>query len=305
MIYVLLIILIIAIIVIIVKFRKPKKSVIQLYSGANGTGKSFNMTEDSRMQYKKNLRKWKAINKPNWTHLSFYLDIIPYFKKKRLKKEIYGLKPPMFLSTYPIKIKKGVYSQPLTNEYMFEEISAPLNSVFVIDEFSSWISQFEYNEKFSPTLNDFLQKFRHYLGNDARLYIADQCTNNIPIQVRYRANQAIVCKKTTHYFKLFHFTHYKCIDLTDDIKSVEIVENDNADTEDKVLKIFRFGRCRNYDDRAYSNRYFYVDGNIQHSKKIDSPLKVDITLKKPSKSKDKNYVNLDDNIEKINQTKIG
>lgn len=302
MIYVLLIIIIIVTIVIIyIKFRKPKKSVIQLYSGANGTGKSFNMTEDSRNAYKRNLRKWKSVNKPNITHISFYLDIIPYFKKKRLKKEIYGLKRPMLLSTYPIIIKKGVYSTSLTNEYMFEEKSAPLNSVFVIDEFSSWISQFEYNEKYSPTLNDFLQKYRHYLGNDSRLYIADQCTNNIPIQVRYRANQAIVCKKTTHYLWLFHFTHYKCIDLTDDIKSVEIVDNDNADTEDKVLKIFRFGRCRHYDDRAYSNRYFYVDGNTEHSKKIDSPLKVDITLKKPSKSKDKEYVNLDNNIEKINQ----
>lgn len=298
MFYFILLILLIIIVLIFIKFRKPKKSVIQLYSGANGTGKSFNMTEDARKQFKKNLRFWKSINCPNFTHLTFYLSIIPYFRKKRHRSEIYGLDAPKLFSTYPIRICKGVYSESLINEYMFEEKSVPLNSVFVIDEFSSWISQFEYNEKFSPTLNDFLQKFRHYLGNNSRLFIADQCTNNIPIQVRYRANQAIVCKKTKHYFKLFHFTYYKCIDLTDDIKSVEIIDNDDSDTEDKVLKIFRFGFCRNYDDRAYSNRYYYVDKNIKHSKLIDSPLKVDITLKKPSRSKDKVYVNLDDNIDK-------
>ena len=51
---------------------------------------------------------------------------------------------------------------------------------------------------------------------------------------------------------------------------------------------------KRYDDRAYSNRYFYVDGNPLNSKIIDSPYKVNKGIEKPNKKE--NYISLDDKI---------
>ena len=125
---------------------------------------------------------------------------------------------------------------------MLLQKSIPLNSIVVCDEFSAWVDQFEYKETFSDALNDHIQKWRHYHGNKSHLYIADQCTNNIPIQVRYRCNRAVCCLETKHILKFIHITNYKNIDLTDAIKSVEVIDNDQADTYDKVLRMIRLNQ---------------------------------------------------------------
>lgn len=261
-------------------FRTRKKTPIILFSGRVGGGKSFSMTCDSINDYKKSLKRWKRINKPFFSYLWLW---IPFFNKKRLKNELYGLSKPCLYSSYPILINRKLVSKPITLEIMLLQESIPLNSIVVIDEFSSWIDQFEYKESFSPVLNDHIQKWRHYHGNLSHLYIADQCTNNIPIQVRYRCNSAICCLETKHYFKCLHITSYKNIDLTDSIKSVEVIDDNSSDTDDKTLKMVRFSFIRRYDDRAYSNRYFYVDENPLNSKRISSILKVDSGLRKPDK----------------------
>jgi len=294
----LLIIAVIVVVIIYIKFRKPKKDVLNLYAGANGSGKTFSMTEDAVKAYYKSVSYWKRYNEP---FLTKPLDLIPYFKNKRLNAEIYGLDKPVLYSTYPIKVHGKIISQNLTNDIMLLEKSIPLNSIVVIDECSGWIDQFEYKENFSIVLNDHLQKWRHYHGNKSRCFIADQCTNNIPIQIRYRCNKAVICQETKHYLHFLHITKYKCIELTDDIKTVEIVDKDASDTDDKVLRMVRFSIFRKYDDRAYSNRYFYVDGDVKHSKYINSPLKVDQTLLKPDKKK--KYVSIDDYLLKQKELK--
>lgn len=283
MIWIILLLLLILLIWLVIKFRKPKSNTIILYSGANGTGKSFNMTYDAIRLYKRSYRKWKAINKPIIQWLWLW---IPPLNKKRVKKELYGLNEPKLYSTYPILYGKNKISINLTNDIMLLRESIPLGSIVVIDEFSSWVDQFQYKESFSQVLNDHIQKWRHYHGNSSHLLVADQCTNNIPLQVRYRCNQAIVCKKTFH-FLFVHITDYKCIDITDDIKNIEIVDSDNSDTEDKILKMIRFGIKRRYDDRAYSNRYFYVDKNELNSKFIISKMKVLKGIKAPILEKTK------------------
>lgn len=296
---IILIIFAIILFIIYIKFRKRKKTPITLFSGRNGGGKSFSMSHDARHDIRANIRYWKRINKP---FLSKVLYIIPFFNKKRKNKEIYGLNEPNLYSTYPIIIRgsKGneIISKPVTLEMMLLQEPFPLESIVVIDEFSSWINQFEFNETFSEVLNDHIQKWRHYHGNRSRLYIADQCTNNIPIQVRYRCNNAICCVETKHILKFIHITKYKYIDLTDNIKSVEIIDNDNADSEDKTLRVVRFGLKKIYDDRAYSNRYNFIDNDNTNSKYIDSILKVNETIKKPIKDKKYHYITIDEIIEK-------
>lgn len=294
--WIFLVIALIIIVILFIKFRGRKKTPIILYSGRVGGGKSFSMSNDAAYDMVKSYKVWKHINKPfiEWLYLW-----IPYFNHKRKKSELYGLAQPELYASYPIRFRRKhlfwghwELAKPLTLEIMLLQETIPLNSIVVCDEFSSWISQFEFNEAFSPVLNDHIQKWRHYHGNASHLYIADQCTNNIPIQVRYRCNSAICCLETKHILKFIHITHYKNIDLTDSIKSVEIVDNDNADTDDKVLRVIRFRLKRLYDDRAYSNRYTYVDDNDQNYKYMNSILKVDETLEKPDKKG--NYVLLDD-----------
>lgn len=279
--------------IIYFKFRRHKKNCIQLFGGANGTGKSYNMTEEARKGLRIARSHWKRINKPFFSWIYLW---IPYFNKKRKNNESYGLIKPELYSSYPIIINKKEISKSLTNKIMFLEESIPLNSQVVVDEFSGWISQFEYNEKYSKTLNDHLQKFRHYHGNLSHFYCADQCSNNIPIQVRYRCNNAIIYQYTRHYFKFIHISAYKYIDLTDDIKNVEILDKDNSDSDDKVCLTIRFGFKRHYDDRAYSNRYYFVDKNKKNCKYINSKLKVELGLLKPDKKKD--YIDLDNIIDK-------
>lgn len=296
--WIIFIILLIIIIIILIKFRTRKKTPIILYSGRVGGGKSFSMTNDVGYDIVKSYNAWKHINKPFFTKP---LDLIPYFKKKRLNNELYGLNEPDVYSNYPILFRrkhlfwgKWELSKPITLDIMLLQngASIPLNSIVVIDEFSSWINQFEFKESFSDALNDHIQKWRHYHGNKSHLYIADQCTNNIPIQVRYRCNSAICCLETKHYFRFIHITKYKNIDLTDSIKSVEVIDNDASDTDDKTLSMIRFQLKKKYDDRAYSNRYWFVDKTGDNSKYIESPLKVINPMEKPNK--DIKYPTIDD-----------
>lgn len=307
--WILFLIIIIILIVIIIKFRTRKKTPIILYSGRVGGGKSFSMTNDVGYDIIKSYKAWKHINKPFFTKP---FDLIPYFKKKRLTNELYGLNEPEVYSNYPILFRrkhlfwgKWELSKPITLDIMLlQGESIPLNSIVVIDEFSAWINQFEFKESFSDALNDHIQKWRHYHGNKSHLYIADQCTNNIPIQVRYRCNSAICCLETKHYFKFLHITHYKNIDLTDSIKSVEVIDNDQADTDDKTLSMVRFQIKRKYDDRAYSNRYWFIDKLGNNAKYIESPLKVINPMEKPDKNE--KYKTIDDILkqEKERQEKV-
>lgn len=308
MIWIILCIILIILIILVIKFRLRKKTPIILYSGRNGGGKSFSMSSDSVYDIVTSYKNWAHINKPVWSWCYLW---IPYFNNKRKKSELFGLQEPQLYSTYPIKFRRKHFffgkweiSKPLTKEIMLLQESIPLNSIVVADEFSSWVNQFEYNEAFSEALNDHIQKWRHYHGNLSHLYIADQCTNNIPIQIRYRCNSAICCLKTRHILKFIHITDYKNIDLTDAIKSVEVIDNDNADTDDKTLKCIRFRLKRIYDDRAYSNRYYYVDKNPLNSKIINSPMKVNECMEKPDKKA--KYTTIDYTLkqEKERQTKV-
>lgn len=280
LVFIIIMVLLVVLIWLYIKFRKPKKATLLCYGGTLGGGKTFNGTADILKFYRKSVRKWKRINKP-----FSLLDVIPYFKKKRLHSEYYGLDKPLLYSNYPILIgyKKGkpILSETIDNDIMFLRKSIPLGSQVIIDEFSSWIDQFEYNEVFSETLNDHIQKWRHYHGNGSHLIVIDQATNNIPLQVRRRLNEAIICNQTKHYLKFIHITEYKCIQLCDDIKSVEVIDNDESDTDDKILRIIRFSLTRRYDDRAYSNRYWYVDNNESNCKIMPSFLKCLFSIKKP------------------------
>ena len=286
--YIVLVIVIILFIRWFIAFRKRKNNVINLVSGANGSGKTFTATNDIINDYFKALKHWKKINQPGIIRKLFRL--IPYFKKKNESKEDYGLSKPLLYSNYPILIdkKKHIYSVNLDNDIMLLKVSIPLNSIVVIDEFSSWVNQFEYNEKFSKCLNDHFQKWRHYHGDYSKMYCIDQSSSNFPLQVKRRSNRILCCDSIRHYLGFIHILRYKYIECTEDIKTIEIngskdIKEIQEDTDDKTSKRVMFSILKRYDSRAYSNRYTYVDNAISdlNAKYIDSPLKVNFVIETP------------------------
>lgn len=304
MIWFIIIIVLIVLIVLYVKFRPLKDATILCFSGQLGGGKTFNLTQKGLKLWNKSKWCWR---KGNWK-----ICKLPILHKLFFKKyDIYeGLDKPCLYSNYPMVNpffgigKNKVVTKPLTNDIMFMRKTIPYGSIVVLDEFSSWINQFEFNKSYSACLNDHIQKFRHYHGNHSHLLVADQCTNNIPIQVRYRLNSSVCCLSTRHYFKFIHVTKYRTIDLTDDVKSVNITsEQPNVDDNDNigVKRAISFGFSRCYDDTTYSNRYAILDGG-SNCKFIDSPLKTLGTLPHPDVKEQ--YLDLDEFVKEFEEKKV-
>lgn len=294
MIYLIIALIIITIIVIIVYIRSHKnvEHTLKCYSGTNGSGKTFNGTEDIIKYYNKACLKWYIVNK------SFLRKI---FKNKCNKSELYNQPKPRAYTNYPvilrsIKWRKKYEKKPISNYVKIKNRYCLLSDIakveqiiglkpyegcpqVYIDEIASWISQFinekdtEYNA-FLNNLKDQMTFFRHYHGNDAHFICSSQCTNEIPYTIRYKLNQSISFIESKHYLKFIHIFKYKVIDMTDNIKSVEINENDNKDTTDKYCYIVRFGFRKKYDNRAFSERYREVDGKPYNM----TPLKQNETL---------------------------
>lgn len=288
--FIILLIVVILIVLWIIKFRKRKNDIIIMVSGKLGGGKTFTCVNDCLADYSKSLREWKKVNQP--CLFRRIIRFIPYFKNLNMKKELYGLSKPELYSNFPILIKHkkncDILSKPITNDIMLLNDSIPLNSIVVIDEFSSWISQFEFKESFTEALNDHIQKWRHYHGDYSRLYVIDQSSDNIPLQVRRRCNKVLYCESVKHYLKFIHILRYKYIELTEDIKTIEIngskdLSNTEEDSDDKVSKRLIFSIRKKYDSRAYSNRYRFVKNAIadKNCKYINSNLKTDNTLTSP------------------------
>lgn len=276
---------VILIIALILFFRAHRltDSPILCYSGRCGSGKTFNMTIQALKYYRKSVFQWWLCNKS-----------ILRFTKKSKRHELYNKPKPKLYSNYPIiikKTKKGYkVSEPLNIGYLDNTKPFEDGSILVLDEFSQFLSQFITikDKDYANTLNnisDNLTMFRHYHSNYSHLLVSSQCTNEINYVVRYKLNQSICFDSTKHYFKLFHISKYRIVDLTDNIKQIDETNVDNKDLNDKYCTIFNFGKCKNYDNRCFSNRYCVVS----NEKPIDSPLKIE-TLCKPTSNMELNAI---------------
>lgn len=236
------IIIVVLIVFFIIKhlFHKKKDDVLIMYSGSNGTGKTYNLTKDAKKRIK---RAYKANRKEH--------------------------KPvPVVYSNFPYryKIKRKWYmSTPLTNEHILMLEPMAYNNITIIDEFGSYISQFDYNVKNKDIIDEHIRMWRHYHGNNSSLLCADQCSKNVVLQFRRRFAKVINCISTRFYlFGFIAITKYRNVVISEEIKTIEEIEQEQ-DTDDKYERFIRlnlpkwwcklFHVKRIYDDRAYSNRY--------------------------------------------------
>ena len=284
MIYVFIIISLIIFVIWLKKFHSHNDYIVNLCSGVNGGGKTFNNTLSALKSYRCSLKRWSLINKPTIFQKIIHLYFLPYFNNKRKNDYYFESPKPLLYSNYPILIKKGVLSEPLTREIMLLESAIPWGSIIVLDEVSKWVNQFEFKESFSKTLDEHISYFRHYHGDFSRLYLSDQCSNLIPCQIRYRVNQSVYYIKTKHYLKFIHISYYRIISLTDDIKSIQDLDNTKS-LDDLYLKKVSFSWSKKYDSLAYSNFYCLYDSTGDIVKYHNSPLKCSQLLFKPIKNK--------------------
>lgn len=233
-------------ITIYILFHRKKLDVIQLYTGGLGSGKTLNATE--RVQ--------------NRIYAS-----IKYNKKHKLPVPVVYSNTPMYYKTKRLSFKRYL-SIPFTIDMMMMITPMIPNSITFIDEFSGFIDQFSYDPKKIQgvkVIDEHIRFWRHYHGNRSHLILTDQCSSNIVLQVRRRANKAINCVRTRFFFGFLAITDYRNIVISEEIKTFEEVTKDSADTDDHIERFVTWHLPRfihkwfkipfRYDDRAYSIRY--------------------------------------------------
>lgn len=235
-----------------------------MFSGTPGSGKTFNC-----VQYAK----------------KFYKMSSKYNKK-------HNLPMPLIYSNFPIRYKTRHgwrYSEKLTFELLtFQEAIEP-NSIVVIDEFSSLITQFDYKQKNVNLFDEFCRMFRHYIGDYGRLLVCDQCSSNAVLQIRRRFNKVINYVSTNFYLNgLVCISNYRYVSISEEIKAIERVDS-SPDSDDNTLKTISFhipGFIKYifnikplYDSRCFSIRYDLLFKRDNYLMDLKNPLKQYYLLK--------------------------
>ena len=261
-------------IAILLMFHKKKEDIILLFTGGIGSGKTLNA--DNRKN-KFIRRSYKFNKKHKLPTPVVYSNIPTYYKLKRFGKRYLSI--------------------PLTVEMlMLQEYMVPNNITF-IDEFSSVISQFEFDPKknFSVrVLDEHIRFWRHYHGNYSHLILTDQCSNNIILQLRRRCNKAINCIRTRFFFGIIGITDYRNIVISEEIKTFEEITKQSADTDDHIERFITWHLPKfihkwfripySYDDRCYSIRYdLAFESQLQHNVYITKLKQFEILSLDPKK----------------------
>lgn len=269
MMWIILILGIILFIWIIRKFYFVQYDTILAFSGGLGSGKSLLSVKESIKLLNVNRRKVRKYNKKEYYKKMFKKDYKPNY-----------LPEPLLYSNIPIRISKKEYSVQITDEMLLlNERQRPL-SITYMDEFSSYINQFQFKNPNVDVLDEYFRFYRQYMGvngvGSGYLIVCDQCSNMLECHLRYRINTVF---NLMHFKKRFHFFYtVQCrnITISDDIKSIE---DKNAEEVGKTI-LGMFPLRKQYDTYCYNQRYVTVPyGKIQRYTK----LKVNRVLKVPDK----------------------
>lgn len=304
---ILIILCIIALVFIVKHSLKAKEDTITCYTGGLGSGKTFLTALKAILRYAKNLARYK------WCWLIFHIK--NFFRRKENKKK-WTHEKPILVSNFPIGIKKIKEDAPwyirfihwfspkhrrkqkylmsynLKIEHLLLQERLPLGSVVVIDEVGSVASQYDFSKhNVKEVMDEFFRFFRHYVSNpelkiQSYLYVNDQCSENIVLNVRRRIN---IIHNLSNFKLLFgHIAIYfqRQINISEEIKTIDTKqEAQEGDTQDNANLTFKFiWHKPKYDTYCYHDRYMNVPkGRLTRFKKY----RKDDLLKTPF---DKAYV---------------
>lgn len=215
---------------------------IVLYTGGNGSGKTFFSVKDALKCLKRLRLKTKLHN---------FLEHLKFWKSKKNKK---FWEKPLLFSTMPIKISRKEWCLALKNEHLLLQEKLPLRSVVFIDEVNLLLSQMDYKFKSERVLNEFVTMFRHYV--QGYLILNTQNLSKVHWIFRYCCNEAINLsefKKPILGLPILAWAKVRKITLGDDIKAVE-----TDDAHKQKSNLFAFFGLRAYDTYCYSDRYITV-----------------------------------------------
>lgn len=236
-----LIYVIVALVILYIVYRIIKPYILNydttlLFCGGLGSGKTLNSVKMSLKLLKKNRLKVKLLNfKNKIRHLFFKVPLLTY-------------EEPILYSNIPIRIKKDLFSTPLTTDILTLKSRIREYSVVLIDELPLVVNQFNWNiPEVQGQLNEFIALFRHYVGG--YLIVNGQSESEIVKQVRSKLNSYFWCFD----FQKFLFFFYRVRILHSQVNENEVsISSDFIEEHTK----WTYGLLtRSYDSRAYSNRY--------------------------------------------------
>lgn len=260
---------------IINSFRslKVKKNVLIAFTGQMGSGKTFHAVKYAIKEYKRR-------------------------RILQLLKIIKTDKPIQLYSNIPIKIRRELrlfskvivkekWSTVLEREHLL--MQKPLNeySVILIDEVSTFASQWDYNNpNCQVTFAHFLRFCRHYI--DPAIYITAQSIDEILVDIRRKMSVAYHLDNMRRVMLFFYKVDITEIKLTEEIKNIEGLGLTKNKYFFGVLpfkylkqfnKIFFPFYYPKYDSRCYSDNYPAKNGpdNIYNWKQYKTSYYIDLT----------------------------
>lgn len=199
------------------------------FSGGLGSGKTLNAVKKALKLYRRERRMHR---------------ILSIFSKK-----IRSSPAPELYSNFPIRINRKKYCKQLTPEILLLKEKLPLRSIVVIDELGSFASQWDYKHPLvMDNLSTFVRFYRHFTKG-GYLIVTDQCTENVVTEIRRRICKCYNCLDTRVYLKFFQVTRVRMITISDELKSIEELED-----KDNFQYYFGFVNpfFRHYDTYAAS-----------------------------------------------------
>lgn len=254
--------------IVIVKPYTEKIDTIALYTGGNGSGKSFFSCHRAIVELIK---------------LRFEVFLKNINPVRRLIQKKPKIPKPILISSIPVRVSLFEMSTPLTFNPLVLQSRLPQKCVVFIDEVNLFLSQMDYRLESEEQLNEAITLFRHStLGG--KLILNTQNVNKIHYIFRYCANRSYnLCEFRKPILGLPILAWVKCrnVSIADDIKTVE--EKDVNEGRRNLFCFFPFFRW--YDTYCYSDRYNnlpYYQNKPYTKMKRNSLMKLDIKQKFPN-----------------------
>ena len=208
-----------------------------IFTGGNGSGKSFFSVHQSIVELRKLRLKVFLYN----------INPLRIIKRKPRKNK------PILISNIPIRISFREMSTPLDfNPFVLQE-RLPEKCVVFIDEINLFLSQMDYKVTSEELLNEAITLIRHQTKG-GKMIANTQNINKCHWVFRYCANRSYnLCEFKKPVLGLPILAWVKCrnISIGEDIKTVE-----NENVEDGRRNLFAFFPLfRRYDTYVYSERY--------------------------------------------------
>ena len=247
-----LIIVLIVLLVLLKKFKSPRIETLNVISGGVGGGK----TSSGICRIKRQLFKYYFLFKNRNIKKDYILlGSFPMGKEEKKTGRFY-IRTCLF---------KKIYCYDLDMDILLMQKKLPQDEVILVcDEFSDIASQFDFNNpKVKDNIDEFISKFRHYTHGKGFIYVIDQSSANIFLQVRRRANY---CYNMISSRKLFFLPimiyEYRKIMISDEVQN-KVELKDSVDENEVRKFIFFCNPFKYYDSFCYSDRYQAISTTLQ------------------------------------------